>query len=196
MQSHEQIVAPCDADSRIRTQFDPLQITKPRMLTSCMQKSAHPPGSAAHFPLGHIAHEVHDPETQLRGIVVRGPFSWCAYVGAPSDHFLSELEEIRFRCHYGWNYAAPGTGKPLTEGYFWWGWDYAHAGDMHLPTASFPDDIQDFIDRHLKSSRPAKDWTSDEVREHVLDALMKLRAAVQENRALAAALLKQPLPRP
>jgi hypothetical protein len=128
-------------------------------------------------------------------VVVRGPYSWCAYVGAPTDHFLSQLEEIRFRCHYGWNYAAADTGKPLSEGYFWWGWDYAHAGDLHIPTDTLPEDLRAHMDRHFDSLRLAKDWTSDEVREHVLSALMELRGAIQENEALAAAVLGTAAPR-
>lgn len=168
---------------------------KARMLTSFMQNRVHPPGSAAHFPLGHIAHDIRDPETRLRGIVLRGPYSWCAYVGAPSDHFLSELEDIRFQCHYGWNYSAPGNDNPLSAGYYWWGWDYAHGGDLHIPTETFPPEIQALMERRLLGDRRAKDWTSDEVREHVLDALMELRSAIQKNAALASTLLCPALPR-
>lgn len=88
------------------------------MLPASMQDRVHPPGSAAHFPLDHIAHDIRDSQSRLRGLVLRGPHSWCAYVGAP---FLSELQDLRFKCHFGWNYASPGDGKPLPAGHYWWG---------------------------------------------------------------------------
>ena len=108
---------------------------------------------------------------------------------------MSELEDIRFQCHYGWNYAASGNDQPLPSGYFWWGWDYAHGGDVNIPAEAFPAEIQELMERRLTAGRNAKDWTCDEVREHVLDALMELRSAIQQNAALATTLLPNPLPR-
>jgi len=154
-----------------------------------MQKQAHPPGSAAHFPLGHIAHDISDSQSRLRGLVLRGPYSWCAYVGAPSDHFLSDFRDLYFKCHFGWNYDGPGDGNGLPAGYYWWGWDYAHFSDLHLPADPLPVEMQAIFDRQYRRRPAPKDWTCDEVHEHVLDVIIELRSAIQNNERLAASII-------
>lgn len=152
----------------------------------------HPPGSAAHFPERHIAHDFTDAQTGLRGLVLRGPLSWCGYVGAPTDHVLNGLEDLRFACHYGVNFAAMGDDDPLPAGHFWWGWDYAHAGDLAFFESTSDPEMDRLLDRAMGGGRPRKDWTADEVRQHVAAALQELRGAIADSASLAASLLRQP----
>lgn len=55
----------------------------------------------------------------------------CAYVGVPSTSKLVGVssELLPMDCHGGFTYASFGKDY-LPEGYYWFGWDYAHAGDF------------------------------------------------------------------
>ena len=55
-----------------------------------------------------------------------------AYIGLPLNHILSELDTHDLTIvdvHGGFTYSSRGDGKYLPEGYWWYGWDYAHVGD-------------------------------------------------------------------
>ena len=90
-------------------------------------------------------------EGPCRFVIMRGPASLCAYLGVPKDHPLWGMHhtDIPLQCHGG--LMSSGEGSP--EGFWWYGWDYAHAGDFAIfdgPT-------------HLSSG--AKKWTVEEVKE-------------------------------
>ena len=57
----------------------------------------------------------------------------CAYVGVPSDHPLAGFSYMDLLhlidCHGGLTFSDEGDGEARPRGYFWYGWDYAHAGD-------------------------------------------------------------------
>lgn len=114
-----------------------------------------------------------DQRTGLRGLVLRGPFSFCAYVGVPADHVLSSLEELKFSTYRGITLREPSTFIGMEEGWFLFGWDYAHAGDRLVTPPGFPN-----ISVSLMGDAP-KDWTLEEVVEHVLDALFELHGALE-----------------
>ncbi|MBK6616325.1 hypothetical protein [Ottowia sp.] len=148
------------------------------------------PGSAANFEVGEVVRDFCDPASGLRGLVVRGGMSWCAYVGAPNEHALHGFEELRFDCHHGVNYTNQGEDSAfLPHGWYWWGWDYAHAGDATI----MPPELAQFYER-LAAGRKLKVWTLDEVAEEVLDVLMSLRVAIEANEKLATVALKRAVP--
>jgi hypothetical protein len=83
---------------------------------------------------------VSEIDNGLRFVIVRGPAALCAYVGLPEDHPLAGFsnEDINVNAHGGLTYAGAGDGVAgRVTGWFWYGWDYAHAGD-----ASFYDAIR------------------------------------------------------
>lgn len=94
-------------------------------------------------------------ENGLRFIVMRGPAAFCGYVGVPKDHPLAGFDHdfLQFiDVHGGLTFSSASKGG-WPEGYFWYGWDYAHAGDKsvydHNINYPFPD--------------TDKDWTLGEV---------------------------------
>lgn len=104
--------------------------------------------------VGEIVHDVFDEG--LRFIVMRGPASWCGYVGVPKEHPLAGFgyDDISFiEAHGGLTFASGGQ-KEWPEGYYWYGWDYAHAGDK----TSFRNEWRGVLD-----SDDDKDWTVEEV---------------------------------
>lgn len=91
----------------------------------------------------------------IRFIVLRGPASWCAYVGIPKDHPLAGFDYddlMGVSAHGGLTYAGNGI-EGVPEGYYWYGWDYAHSWDVSI------------YDHEYNKTRDAKskDWTVDEV---------------------------------
>lgn len=66
----------------------------------------------------------------VRFMIMRGPSSLCAYVGIPLDHPLAgfDYDDLSIDCHCGLTYSEKGCGS-FPEGYWWYGWDYTHAGD-------------------------------------------------------------------
>lgn len=74
-----------------------------------------------------------EQQGDARFIVMRGPASLCAYVGVPSDHPLSHrnYDDVELECHGGLTWGKEGKGYH-PEGWYWYGWDYGHAGDACL----------------------------------------------------------------
>lgn len=127
--------------------------------------------------LGDILYDEIDPRTGLRGLIIRGPFSFCAYVGAPRDHLLDGIEDLNIDCHFGLNYSGWGDGfRPVD--WFWWGWDYGHFTDMttmaDMLLELLPKDIQpEFA---IKGPSTLKMWSVGEIEEQVKSSLDELAA--------------------
>ena len=146
---------------------------------------------ATHFPVGSVPRDYVDPESGLRYLIVRGPYSWCGYVGVKADHALAGLEEFEFPCHFGVTFSGWGSADgPRPEGWYWWGWDYAHFTDRIDFLGSLPDDVpaeiraeMEKLDRMFqrdaiwKHTTP-KNWSLDEVAEDAMDVLMELKDAL------------------
>jgi hypothetical protein len=101
-------------------------------------------------------------DNSLRLIIMRGPAGWCCYIGVPLDSPLAGLpysgEMERFECHGGLTFAGPGDGIHRPEGWYYFGWDYAHSGDW---TAYF-----DSIEESARSYNVRK-WTFGEVKSEI-----------------------------
>ena len=87
-----------------------------------------------------------------RFLILRGAVSLCAYVGVPKDHPLwgMQYDDLPLQCHGGLTYSGEG-GKGLPEGFWWYGWDYAHAGDFAI------------LPRSARLGSGDKQWTVEEV---------------------------------
>ncbi|KWA83853.1 hypothetical protein WL29_21035 [Burkholderia ubonensis] len=102
------------------------------------------PRYVADFPHGAVLRDHLDPESGLRVLVVRGPFSFLGYVGVRADHTLAELEDLHFQCHWGITFNGWGDTDSFREpGWYWWGWDYAHGLDHVDYVASLPPEASD-----------------------------------------------------
>ncbi len=66
----------------------------------------------------------------VRCLIMRGPSALCVYLGVPLDHPLANhsSEHLPMDCHGGLTYSDKGGGD-WPEGYWWYGWDYAHCDD-------------------------------------------------------------------
>jgi len=133
--------------------------------------------NARAFEVDEIGRVVYDKfDEGLRFIVMRGPASWCAYVGVPKDHPLAgfsydDLPSVE--AHGGLTFASEGNSKgSWPQGYYWYGWDYAHAGDVSV----YDHDIK------IRVSGPNpdyKDWTVAEVVKDSWDALYDFKKLVK-----------------
>ena len=79
--------------------------------------------------VGTILHDEFDEG--IRFIIMRGPGSLCAYIGIPLDHPLANksYNDLSVSAHGGLTFAKKGEKGFFPEGFFWYGWDYAHSGD-------------------------------------------------------------------
>jgi hypothetical protein len=149
------------------------------------------------FAPGTTLRDYVDPNSGLRLLVVRGPFSFCAYIGVKADHPLAGLEELDFPCHHGITFEQWGQpGSRWDAGWYWWGWDYGHFTDVvdHFPNppAADPADVPEEIRELLKmladnlnapvlpGAITPKNWTVDEVFEDGLEVIDGLRNALAQ----------------
>ena len=77
---------------------------------------------------------IEDAGTPLerRALILQGPNgSPNAYVGVPEDSLLAgkSYDDMPLDVHGGLTFASEGHG-PWPKGWFWYGWDYSHAGDF------------------------------------------------------------------
>ena len=84
----------------------------------------------------------------FRFLVMRGPAALCAYFGVSKDHPLAgrSYDDIPIECHGGLTYATEGKGN-WPEGWYWYGWDYAHCDDYVI------------YDDTMTTPRNGKKWT-------------------------------------
>lgn len=68
-----------------------------------------------------------------RALIRTGPGgSFCAYVGVPADSSLAgrDYDDMPLNCHGGLTFSDAGGRSGWPEGWYWYGWDYAHGGDF------------------------------------------------------------------
>lgn len=125
------------------------------------------------------------PDTPLRGLIIQGDFALCAYLGVPQDHWVADMDSLEFPCHWGVTFNGPGGDGLRPEGWYWYGWDYGHAGDA----IAFPPELlahwaaQGHELPRLAST--GKQWTVEEVEHEVIDAAISLLEALKHSEALA-----------
>ena len=126
--------------------------------------------------IGRIVYDVFDEG--LRFIIMRGPASWCAYVGIPKDHPLAGFSygDIGFiNAHGGLTFASEGE-KQWPEGYYWYGWDYAHPGDISTHDLKYGGRV----------SPDEKDWTVEEIITDSRDTLYEFKALMRFSERLVS----------
>ena len=113
-------------------------------------------------PTGHVFKDWVDEG--VRCLVVQGPHSVNAYVGIPTTHPLANhsYDDIPVDVHGGFTYSQEGDGY-FPVGYWWYGWDYAHAGDESTSDDPQTAEIMRCVSGHL--------WTADEVVSEVYGML-------------------------
>jgi len=110
-------------------------------------------------------------ENGVRYLIMRGPNSLCCYLGVPKDHPLANrsYDDIPLDCHGGLTFSEKGDGEIRPEGWFWYGWDYGHAGDVSF------DDL-----KYTMISSDEHKWIVEDVKKeiwlvtHSFRKLMKL----------------------
>lgn len=67
----------------------------------------------------------------IRCQIVRGTAALCAYLGVPIDHPFAgrDYDDVSLECHGGLTYSRKGCNAGRPVGWWWYGWDYGHAGD-------------------------------------------------------------------
>lgn len=129
------------------------------------------------------------PDTPLRGIIARGGFSLCAYIGVPENHWLADLEMLEFPCHWGITFRGPGN-EVFPQGWYWYGWDYAHAGDyIELPAG-----LEALLKKEglqLPFGRGHR-WTVDEVEHEIIYVAVNLLEALKQAEQEAEKALEYP----
>jgi hypothetical protein len=97
-------------------------------------------------------------ESGVRYIIMRGPVALCAYLGVPLDHPLANqpYDDIPLRVHGGLTFGEEGK-KPWPEGWFWYGWDYGHAGDKAFY----------YSGDSVWGDLGGKEWTIPEVKDEI-----------------------------
>lgn len=128
-------------------------------------------------PEANILRDLPLAGTPLRGLVVRGEFCLLAYVGVPEEHWLADMDELEFPCHFGINFRGLGDGRMRPQGWYWYGWDYGHCTDLLLP--------HPVLDVVLPAFPGARARSVAEVEEDVLDAALSLWHALEEAQAVA-----------
>lgn len=115
-------------------------------------------------------------EGGVKAVILRGPAAMCAYLGVPSDHPLAGhgYDMVPLDCHGGLTFAGNDIDA-MPEGYYFYGWDYAHAGDKtnfgrDISGADFPGD---------------KAWTLGEVKQEVRMAVYDFKHFIELAEAIA-----------
>jgi hypothetical protein len=115
-------------------------------------------------------------EGGIRCLIMRGPASFCAYLGVPEGHPLEgfSYDDIPLDCHGGLTFAGINkSGGTRPKNWYFYGWDYAHAGDkchyeIELPQFS---EVGKIIEN-------GKDWTDEEVEHEIRSVLYDFKIIV------------------
>ena len=121
----------------------------------------------------------------LRFIVMRGPSSLCAYVGVPIDHPLAhfDYDDLPVTAHGGLTFAGEGD-KWRPEGFYWYGWDYSHAGDKSMFAKELPDNL-------LALHGDDKEWLVQDVIRDSEDTLFDFKSLLRLAEQIKKETLKE-----
>ena len=125
--------------------------------------------------------------TPLRALILRNDFCHCAYLGVPEDHWLANMQDLEFDCHFGLTFSGAGGDGIRPAGWFWYGWDYAH----YLDQLDYPPELLAALKKSGISNQfnKGKRWTVEELEMVVIEAAQCLMESLSKAQALAAALI-------
>lgn len=104
----------------------------------------------------------------VRLLVLRGPCSVNAYLGVPLSHPLAgfHYDDLPLDVHGGLTFSSEGGGDSgFPEDWFWYGWDYAHAGDRPMYDSAY--------------GEKGKAWTPEMVYREAREALWDFKRLVR-----------------
>jgi hypothetical protein len=106
----------------------------------------------------------------IRTVVLRGPASVNAYLGVPVGHPLAggSYDDLSLDVHGGLTFG--GTFKEF-PGWYFYGWDYAHAGDKMLHTRE--------VIAIIGEDRDGRYWSPEDVISEARDAEYDFRKLVR-----------------
>lgn len=118
-------------------------------------------------------------EDGARFVVLRGPSALCAYLGIPPTHPLAghSYDDLPISAHGGLTYAGSSL-IGLVGGLYWYGWDYAHAGDK-----SFYDLKYDLTPMRIAGDHA---WLPEEVEKDSWTAQYEFKALMHLAESIAA----------
>ena len=102
----------------------------------------------------------------VRILIMRGPASITCYLGVPKNHPLAGFyyDNIPLDCHGGLTFSGEGNKKIWPDGFYWYGFDYAHLGD------------KSFYNLRLRiSDRSDTAWTVKEVKKDIWTAVYEFK---------------------
>lgn len=102
----------------------------------------------------------------IRILVRRGGASLCAYVGIPIEHPLAGFfyDDMPLDCHGGLTFCEEGKkDNDWPEGFYWYGYDYAHAGDYMTYYDTLPSSTS-LKNLKVLALREDRKWTIKDVK--------------------------------
>lgn len=101
---------------------------------------------------------------KYRILILNCGYHPCGYVGVPLNHLLAgiDYDNLDIEVHGGLTFSAKGDGNIWPENYWWFGWDYAHAGDY----AGY--------EPLLQNQLGGKKWTTEEIYQEALSVIEQL----------------------
>ena len=124
------------------------------------------------YPDSKVVKDWFENGIKIAIVACKGSY-YTAYFGVPKDHPLAKVksyDDLPLNVHGGLTYAS-GESKLLSNDFFWYGWDYAHAGDRTY----FDNLPREF----LEEKDGEHDWTLLEVETEVKDALYDFKKFVK-----------------
>lgn len=114
----------------------------------------------------------------VRCLIMRGPAALCVYLGVSSSHPLAghEYDDLPINCHGGLTFAGEGDDTYRPSGFYWYGWDYGHAGDRSFYDLKLPEALR---------MRDEKEWLVADVESDMWEAVWNFRHLIKLAEAIA-----------
>ena len=123
--------------------------------------------------------DYYEPQTELRLAICRGPACFLAYIGVPRGHRIAGESSLDFPCRWGVTFSGYSTPL-LPANFYWWGWDYGHAGDF-MEFSEIPENL-------LPMNSTAQRISLEEVRTDAFAIFEKFKEALVLAQATVAPL--------
>lgn len=123
-------------------------------------------------------------EGEIRCVIMRSSASLCAYLGVATTHRLAgeHYDNMEINCHGGLTYAGEGDGGYLPIGYYFYGWDYAHAYDYPFYNDLYP--IKDMYEKDPEMKAYRERQKREDRRWLVQDVLKDMQESIADFKRL------------
>ncbi len=127
----------------------------------------------------------------VRAIIMRGPASFCVYLGIAENHPLAgfSYDDVPVEAHGGLTFSAKGGEKykkghhkkgeftPWPIGFWWYGYDYAHLGDK--TDFDYPPKVQKEMDKFKDNHLDEHNWTIGEIKKDSWSAIYSFKKLIK-----------------